>query len=93
MVWEMGEAAVGARERRQVQDVPPVRLWVTEHVALSVRYPDCQQVTARPFPPEASSRAQYGQRVRARADCLVAQQFVPYARARNVLADVTGARL
>lgn len=85
--------AVVARERRQVQDVPPIRLHVTEHQALSVRCPSCQQVTAGTFPPEASSRAQYGPRLRALAVYLVAQQFVPYARTRDLLADVTGARL
>lgn len=86
-------AAVVARERRQVQDLPPIRLRVTEHQALSVRCPACQQVTGGAFPTEAPSRAQYGPRLRALAVYLVAQQFVPYARARDLLADLTGARL
>ena len=84
---------VVARERRQVQDLPPVRLRVTEHQALSLRCPACQQVTAGAFPPEAPSRAQYGPQLRALAVYLVAQQFVPYARTRDLLADLTGARL
>ena len=82
-----------ARERRQVQDLPPIRLRVTEHQALSIRCPACQQVTAGAFSAEAPSRAQYGPRLRALAVYLVAQQFVPYARARDLLADLTGARL
>jgi transposase len=82
-----------ARERRQVQDLPPIHLRVTEHQALSVRCPACQQVTAGAFPVAAPSRAQYGSRLRALAVYLVAQQFVPYARARDLLADLTGARL
>ncbi len=86
-------AAVVARERRQVQDLPPIRLRVTEHQALSVRCPACQQVTAGVFPAEAPSRAQYGPRLRALAVYLVAQQFVPYARARDLLADFCGVRL
>ena len=84
---------VVARERRQVHDLPPVRLRVTEHQALSIRCPACQQVTCGAFPPEAPSRAQYGPRLRALAVYLVAQQFVPYARARDLLADLTGAQL
>lgn len=88
-----GGAAVVARERRQVQDLPPVRLRVTEHQALSIRCPACQQVTPGAFPAEAPSRAQYGPRLRALAVYLVAQQFVPYARARDLLADLTGAHL
>ena len=88
-----GTTEVVACERRQVQDLPPIRLRVTEHQALSVRCPACQQITAGAFPPEAPSRAQYGPRLRSLAVYLVAQQFVPYARARDLLADLTGARL
>lgn len=86
-------AAVVARERRQVLDLPPIRLQITEHQALRVRCPTCQHIMAGDFPVEASSRAQYGPRLRALAVYLVAQQFVPYARARELLADLTGVRL
>lgn len=86
-------AEVVAGERRQVRDLPPIRLQVTEHQALSVRCSACQAVTAGAFPPEAPSRAQYGPRLRALAVYLVAQQFVPYARTRDLLTDLTGARL
>jgi transposase len=86
-------AAIVARERRQVQDLPPIRLQITEHQALSVRCPACQQVTAGAFPAEAPSRAQYGPRLRALAVYLVAQQFVPYARTRELLRDLTDAQL
>ncbi|MGH2485114.1 MAG: DUF6444 domain-containing protein, partial [Ktedonobacterales bacterium] len=55
-----GGAEVVARERRQAQDLPPIRLHVTEHQALSIRCPACQRVTAGTFPPEAPSRAQSG---------------------------------
>ncbi|HEY7975675.1 MAG TPA: IS66 family transposase [Ktedonobacterales bacterium] len=87
------EVDVVRRERRQIQDLPPIRLHVTEHQALSVRCPACQQITTGTFPEEAPSRAQYGPRLRALAVYLVAQQFVPYARARDLLGDLTGARL
>ena len=86
-------AAVVARERRQVQDLPSIRLRITEHQALHVRCPACQQVTAGVLPAEAASRAQYGPRLRALVVYLVEQQFVPYARVRELLADLTGARL
>ncbi len=48
---------VGVVERRQVYDLPPVRLRVTEHQALRLRCPACQQVTDGTFPAEAPSRA------------------------------------
>src|SRR5262249_2006400 len=80
-------------ERRQVQDLPPVRLRVTEHRALHVRCPHCAQVNVGVFPAEAASRAQYGPRLRALAVYLGEQQLVPYARVRELLADLLGAHL
>jgi transposase len=86
-------ASVVLFERRQVCDLPPVRLVVREHRALHVRCPRCEQVSVGPFPPEAPSRAQYGPRLRALAVYLLEQQLVPYARVRELLADVVGAPL
>jgi transposase len=87
------EAVVVVRERRQVQDVPPVRLQITEHQALHVRCPSCAHVSVGLFPPFASSRAQYGPRLRALAVYLLEQQLVPYARVRALLADLYGAQV
>ncbi len=50
------EAAVVGRERRQVRELPPVCLVVTEHQALQVRCPACQQVSVGAFPTEVPSR-------------------------------------
>jgi transposase len=82
-----------ARERRQVVDIPPVRLQITEHQALHVRCPSCQHVSVGAFPAEAASRAQYGPRVRALAVYLLEQQLVPYARVRGLLTDLFGAQV
>lgn len=86
-------AAVVLRERRQVQEVPPLRLHVTEHQALHLCCPSCQTVTAGSFPVEAPSRVQYGPRLRALAVYLVEQQLVPYSRVRELLAHLFGAHL
>ena len=86
-------APVVLRERRQVQDLPPLRLQITEHQALHVRCPACQAVSRGAFPPEAPSRAQYGPRLRALAVYLVEQQLVPYARVQELLRDLFGADL
>ncbi|HEX8035726.1 MAG TPA: IS66 family transposase [Ktedonobacterales bacterium] len=87
------DASVVLRERRQVQDLPPVRLRVTEHQALHVRCPTCQTVSVGAFPSEASSRAQYGPHLRALVVYLVEQQLVPYGRVRELLADLFGTHL
>lgn len=80
-------------ERRQVQELPPVRLRVTEHHAVRVRCPVCAQVSVGAFPPEAPSRAQYGPQIRALAVYLVEEQLVPLGRVQRVLADLFGMRL
>jgi transposase len=56
---------VVGRERRQVADVPAVRLRISEHQALHLRCPACQRVSVGAFPAQAPSRAQYGPRLRA----------------------------
>jgi transposase len=86
-------ASVVLRERRQVHELPLVRLQITEHQALHVRCPACQAVSVGTFPAEAPSRVQYGPRLRALAVYLVQQQLVPYGRVRELLADVVGAPL
>jgi transposase len=87
------DAPVVGQERRQVRDLPPLRLHVTEHQALHVRCPACQCVSVGAFPAQVPSRAQYGPRLRALAVYLVEQQLVPYARVRDLLADLFGAAL
>jgi transposase len=80
-------------ERRQVQDLPPVRLEVTEHRAERVRCARCGELTAAPFPAGVEAPAQYGPAVRALAVYLSQQQLLPFARVRAVLAEVVGCPL
>jgi transposase len=84
-------ASVVLCERRQVRDLPVVRLVVREHRVVHVRCPTCEQISVGSFPAEASSRAQYGSRLRALAVYLLEQQLIPYARVRDLFADVLGA--
>ncbi len=87
----LADAPVVGQERRQVYELPPLQLVVREHQALHLRCLACQAVSAGLFPPEAPSRVQYGPRLRAFAVYLVAQQFVPYGRVRQLLADLLAA--
>jgi transposase len=87
-----GEAVV-ARERRQVHELPPLRLVVTEHQGLPVRCPACQHVSAGTFPADAPSRVQYGPRLRALAVYLVEAHFVPFGRTQQRLSDLLGVQL
>jgi len=86
-------APVVGCERRQVRELPPVRLVIREHRALRVRCPACAQVSGGAFPAQAPSRAQYGPQLRALAIYLVEQQLIPYARVRELFADLVGAHV
>ena len=77
-------------ERRQVHDLPPMRLEVTEHQALAVTCPACQAVTRGTFPDEVRAPAQYGPRLRAVAVYLHHAQIVPQERTHEALADLFG---
>jgi transposase len=77
-------------ERRQVHDVPPLRLEVTEHQAVAVRCPVCRVVTCGTFPPAVTAPAQYGARLRAVAVYLNQYQLVPEERTHEALADLFG---
>lgn len=80
-------------ERRQVHELPPVQLVVTEHHAERVRCPACQTLTSAAFPAGVEAPAQYGPGVRALAVYLSQQHLLPVARVRAVLSDVLGGAL
>lgn len=86
-------AAPHATERRQVVDLPAVRLQVREHRAAHVTCPACGHLAVAAFPAEVPSRIQYGPRLRALVVSLVEHQLVPYARVRELLADLFGQSL
>jgi transposase len=80
-------------ERRQVQELPPLRLAVSEQQIAHVRCAACGATTRGEVPAGVLAPVQYGPRLRALAVYLVEQQFLPYARTREVLADVFGVAL
>ena len=75
-------------ERRQVQDLPEVRLWVQEHQREVIHCPNCQQLSSGSFPEEVQAPTQYGPRVQALAVYLSQYQLVPLQRTTEVLSDL-----
>ncbi|MBU1127857.1 MAG: DUF4338 domain-containing protein, partial [Candidatus Omnitrophica bacterium] len=65
-------------EKRQVFDIPPIKLEVTEHLVEIKDCPHCEQQTKAPFPEEVKAPVQYGQRLKAITVYLKAYQLIPY---------------
>jgi len=84
-----GVAAPGY-ERRQVVDLPPLRLEVSEHRAEAKTCPHCQHTTRGVFPTDVTTTAQYGAGIKALAVYLLTYHLLPYDRTSALLGDVFG---
>ena len=89
----LAEAVAEPGERRQVADLPPLRLFITEHQSQRKTCGGCGAVTCGAFPAGVSQTAQYGSRVKALGVYLSSYQLLPYGRIAQLFADLFGARL
>jgi transposase len=83
------DAPVVGVERRQVFDVPPVRIEVTEHQLIS-RACACGTVTKADAPAGVSAPVQYGSRLAGIGVYLLHGQFLSTSRTVQALADLFG---
>ena len=91
-LFEGGEPVVGV-EKRQVHDLPPLNLVVTEHQAETLVCQHCGEQTKGAFPEDVKASVQYGPRVKQLAVYLRTEQFIPYDRSRQFMSDLFGMRI
>jgi transposase len=76
--------------RRQVFDIPPVRVEVTEHRAEEKECPRCGSKNAAPFPDGVTKATQYGTQLKTITLLLSHYQLVPSKRLREALQELFG---
>jgi len=74
--------------RRQVIDIPPLELEVTEHQAEIKSCPDCGCCNEATFPAEVKTSVQYGSRIKSLLVYLNQYQLLPYERTCQLVKDL-----
>lgn len=83
-----GEIVASKVTKRQVFELPPLRYVTIEHQAETLICPCCGEATTDEFPADVSNPVQYGSQVKRLAVYLRNEQFIPYERERQMLADL-----
>jgi transposase len=87
------ESQVALTERRQVHDLPPQKIEVTEHQAQTKVCRRCGAENRAEFPAGLKAPVQYGAGVKSVAAYLMGYQLLPYERCAEAMADLFGCRL
>ena len=84
----LSEAPVEQVFARQVFDIPPIELQVTEHQSEVKRCPRCGQLNQGRFPAVATNVVQYGPRLKGMMVYLMEGQLLPSHRVCDLLAEM-----
>jgi transposase len=87
---DLTRAALQDVVKRQVFDLPPMRLEVTEHQAEQKQCPVCGQMSRAEFPPDITHATQYGSGVKSLLVYLNHYQLLPHDRTCELVEDLFG---
>lgn len=89
----LGQRHAVGYAKRQVHDIPPIEIEVTEHRAIQVCCSGCGTVSQGVFPAGVSQDVQYGSGIAALATYANVHQLLPMDRTTELLEDICGRRL
>jgi len=87
---DVSDVSVERIEKRQVFDIPEVRMEVTEHQGEVKVCPCCESPIKAEFPVDVGRAVQYGKRIQAQATYLTMYQLLPLKRCCELLEDFYG---
>jgi transposase len=77
-------------ERRQVHELPPIKIIVTEHRAEHKQCPHCRYHNKAEFPEDVQYSVQYGRYLKSVMVYLGVYQLIPYDRISELFSDLCG---
>lgn len=77
-------------DARQIFDIPPIEIQVTEHRRLHKTCGKCGAANSGTFPEGLVQEAQYGNNLKSLCVYLQNYQMLPFARCTELIADLTG---
>jgi len=78
---------VSSVDKRQVFDIPPQKIIVTEHQSEKKTYPSCGVENRAPFPAGVEKPVQYGTFIKSALVYLNQYQMIPYKRTLELISD------
>jgi len=87
---DLQNVSVKTLQRRQMFDIPELRIEVTEHQSEVKECPCCGETTSAPFPEDIFKATQYGLRIKTFANYLNLYQLIPGDRLSQVFEEIFG---